>query len=74
MALTTFRRLTRQEEIRTTANVSTMPRQNAMTTFSGLVAKEISKPDPANALPITRTISHPTPTPATLPRALARRA
>ena len=26
---------TRQEEIRTTANVSTMPRQNAMITFSG---------------------------------------
>ena len=38
------------------------------------MAKEISNPEPAKALPITRTISHPTPTPATLPRALASKA
>ena len=43
MARTTFRRLTRQEEIRTTANVSTMPMQKARITFWGLVAKTMRK-------------------------------
>jgi hypothetical protein len=74
IARTTFRRLTRQEEIRTTANVRTIPMQKARTTFRGFAAKTILKSPlpPANPPPRKRTMIQPTPTPATLPTALAR--
>ena len=71
MARTTFRRLTRHEEIRMTTNVSTMPMQKARTTFRRLVEKAIRKSSPAMPSPISRTITQPTPTPAMLPMALA---
>ena len=58
MARTTLRRLTRQEEIRTTANVSTMPMQKARITFWGLVEKTIRNPSLPPAKPWPRKADH----------------